>query len=63
MHLLDYIFCLFCLQKTLVTISSSLADHDIFARFSWPLGSHLISHCKAHVGYQAATLAVQNGKF
>lgn len=63
MHLLDYIFCLFCLQKTLVTISSSLADHDIFARFSWPLGSHLISHCKAHVDYQAASFTVQNGKF
>lgn len=41
-YLLDYISCLFCLQKTLVTISNTLADHDIFARFPWPIeSSHL----------------------
>lgn len=38
-YLLDYISCLFCLQKTLVTISNTLADRDTFARFPPPITS------------------------
>jgi len=42
MYLLDYISCLFCLQKTLVTISNTVAHHDVFATLPWPIkSSHL----------------------
>lgn len=48
MHLLDCMSCPFCLQKTLVTFSNSLADHNIFARLPWPTEP---SHHKAPLSY------------